>query len=609
MTMAFGHSVPLDRRGFAAESEKYVCGISVKSEGTVWDGSIAETFEGRGTAEDPYIIANGAELALLASRVNSGEDFSGMYFSMTNDIYLNSDLENCEHWNDESGTPPANSWTPIGQYIDEEFAFSGNFNGNGHGIHGLFISSDYEGSAGLFGITYNAVISDVKLYSSNICGGNFVGGIAAECNASQIRDCENHSFISGTGYVGGVVGKFYADSEEGTPGIYGCKNYGTITANYYFGGIVGEYGFAGALMSCENHGTVAELYEGESFAMGGIVGKGDGVIDGCKNFSAVNSRANQVGGIVGNYFSADEASIRNCLNAAGADISGQSNIGGIVGDCSYVVSNCRNYADISASDRFAGGIAGIAQDSLIELSANFGNVSVGNDYAGGICGMIDMMQTIAYSFNHGSISGTNNVGGLVGAANGSGEGTESGEVIYDCYSIGNVDGFSNVGGAVGRCDHGTYARLYVAGTVTCTGQNGNALLGCLNGVSSSAINSCYTLDTSYRDTNGIELTAEQMTAAASYDGFDFDNLWFIDSSSAYAYPQLVNNPNDTTPAIILGDVDGNGEINVSDALLILRHAIGVEVLVGESLEAADFDGNGNVNARDALLVLRHALQN
>ena len=39
-----------------------------------WDGSIATAFAGgTGTESDPYQIANGAELAYLASSVNSGK--------------------------------------------------------------------------------------------------------------------------------------------------------------------------------------------------------------------------------------------------------------------------------------------------------------------------------------------------------------------------------------------------------------------------------------------------------------------------------------------------------------------------------------------------------
>lgn len=43
-----------------------------------WDGSIATAFAGgTGTESDPYQIANGAELAYLASSVNSGKPTRG----------------------------------------------------------------------------------------------------------------------------------------------------------------------------------------------------------------------------------------------------------------------------------------------------------------------------------------------------------------------------------------------------------------------------------------------------------------------------------------------------------------------------------------------------
>ena len=63
----------------------------------VWDGSTAAAFAGgTGTAEDPYQIANGAQLAYLASSVNSGETYAGKNFVLTANIDLN-------------GLP----WTPI----------------------------------------------------------------------------------------------------------------------------------------------------------------------------------------------------------------------------------------------------------------------------------------------------------------------------------------------------------------------------------------------------------------------------------------------------------------------------------------------------------------
>ena len=91
------------------------------AEDDAWNGSTAAAFAGgTGTAEDPYQIANGAELAYLASSVNSGETYEDKYFVLTANINLN-------------GLP----WTPIANsFSDALFGgtdyriFAGNFDGD-----------------------------------------------------------------------------------------------------------------------------------------------------------------------------------------------------------------------------------------------------------------------------------------------------------------------------------------------------------------------------------------------------------------------------------------------------------------------------------------------
>ena len=74
---------------------------SAEDTANVWDGSVAAEFAGgTGTAEDPYQIATGSQLAYLASQVNSGTDYEDTYFILTADI----DLNNIE-------------WTPIGIHL------------------------------------------------------------------------------------------------------------------------------------------------------------------------------------------------------------------------------------------------------------------------------------------------------------------------------------------------------------------------------------------------------------------------------------------------------------------------------------------------------------
>ncbi|MCL2018339.1 MAG: dockerin type I domain-containing protein [Oscillospiraceae bacterium] len=60
----------------------------------------------------------------------------------------------------------------------------------------------------------------------------------------------------------------------------------------------------------------------------------------------------------------------------------------------------------------------------------------------------------------------------------------------------------------------------------------------------------------------------------------------------------------TTTAYEKGDVNGDGKITARDALLILKHVSGKEIITGNALEAADVNGDGKVDANDALTILK-----
>lgn len=90
--------------------------ISAKAYNVSDSSSVVWTI-GAGTKENPYIISTGTQLTYLTQQTNEGEDYSGKYFKMADDINLNSI-----------------NWTPIND-------FAGTFNGDGHKITGLKISS------------------------------------------------------------------------------------------------------------------------------------------------------------------------------------------------------------------------------------------------------------------------------------------------------------------------------------------------------------------------------------------------------------------------------------------------------------------------------------
>lgn len=58
------------------------------------------------------------------------------------------------------------------------------------------------------------------------------------------------------------------------------------------------------------------------------------------------------------------------------------------------------------------------------------------------------------------------------------------------------------------------------------------------------------------------------------------------------------------PAITYGDVDGNGKVEATDALEVLKSVVGKVTLTDEQLVKADTDGNSKADATDALNILK-----
>ena len=132
-------------------------------------GGFAQFGGGDGSQGNPYQISTAAQLADLATNVNSGTTYSGVYFILNNDIDLNIAPHN-------TGT----GWMPIGWYdgfADIEYPFMGNFNGNNKKITNLFIDDNSRNCAGLFGIINGGSIENLGVENVNINGGHDVGGV------------------------------------------------------------------------------------------------------------------------------------------------------------------------------------------------------------------------------------------------------------------------------------------------------------------------------------------------------------------------------------------------------------------------------------------------
>ena len=61
------------------------------------------------------------------------------------------------------------------------------------------------------------------------------------------------------------------------------------------------------------------------------------------------------------------------------------------------------------------------------------------------------------------------------------------------------------------------------------------------------------------------------------------------------------------PKYTLGDVDNDGKINSSDALLVLQHSVEILTLKDNALLAADVDKDWRILSSDALLILQHSV--
>lgn len=277
----------------------------------VWTGNIAESFaSGEGTEQDPYLIENAAQLALLAHNVNNGNNYTGVYFEQTVGIMLNDTT--VEDWSNV--LVKLNEWTPIGT---GDNPFLGNYDGGGFSVSGVYISSG--DNAGLFGYSgTGASVTNIAVRNSIIKGNN---NIAALCgyNYGIISDCDvTNTSIHAREYVGGICGY-----NKGT--VNYAKSYADISADRFVGGIAGKS--ENIVVNSVNYGHVsANSY------VGGIVGVASAFVENCFNSTVVYG-IDRVGGIAGE-------SCMDVINSYSAEFpSGRTYLGMICGYSQKLVSS------------------------------------------------------------------------------------------------------------------------------------------------------------------------------------------------------------------------------------------------------------------------------
>ena len=163
-------------------------------------------------------------------------------------------------------------WTPIG--TDYDNSYKGTFDGGGHTIMGLTFTTNDE-FAGLFGwlnragTVKNVVMEGVQITSNQIYGGS-IGGVVGY-SWGTIENCSVSGSVSGTVYVGGVVGAQIGGS------ITGCSSSATVKGTVDVGGVAGQTNSSATLTACYATGNVIiEMDPKKNIAGGSLVGMNAG---------------------------------------------------------------------------------------------------------------------------------------------------------------------------------------------------------------------------------------------------------------------------------------------------------------------------------------------
>lgn len=232
-----------------------------------------------------YTVTSADGLMNIAELVNGGK--SDINITLDTDIDLT-----------------GKDWTPIG--TDYDNSYKGTFDGGGHTITGLTFTTNDE-YAGLFGwlnragTVKNVVMEGVQITSNQIYGGS-IGGVVGS-GWGTIENCSVSGSVSGTVYVGGVVGVQIGGS------ITGCSSSATVKGTVDVGGVAGQTNSSATLTACYATGNVIiEMAPKKNIAGGGLVGMNAGSsLLACYATGNVTSTGSStgyvhIGGFLGNNY-------------------------------------------------------------------------------------------------------------------------------------------------------------------------------------------------------------------------------------------------------------------------------------------------------------------
>ena len=369
-----------------------------------WGQEVASEFAGGdGTEENPYQISNAAELAYLASIVNSqtaAPEYK--YYKLTDNINLG-----------------YNEWIPIGLFGNENQYFTGSFDGNGFTISDLYITQPNEDYIGLFGYVNGSEIKNLTITGAieNVSSANVlnVGGIAGYAGNTNVNGCNAAYFT-----VSGL-------SPE-------------INSTYSRVGCMIGRAMGGLISDCTANECSINLKEGNIDA-GIIVGNCLADLKHCSVtasenglFSAVSTIKNvSFGGLCGYLTgSAETCSVSAPYLTNEIQIVNSTNIGGLIGYCPGELKACsvqfKNgkvktingeeygssiYATTTTNSAFVGGIVGRTETNNAKITdCKYDGQSVtaistaanaGYGIAGGIAGRMTAKTNPTFTVNNGGV--------------------------------------------------------------------------------------------------------------------------------------------------------------------------------------------------------------
>ena len=237
-----------------------------------------------------YTVTSADGLMNVAELVNGGK--TDINITLTADIDLT-----------------GKNWTPIGTSFSNKY--TGTFDGGGHTIKGLTVTTNDQfvglfGSIGNAGTVKNVMMEDVQITSNRSSG--FAGGVAGYSDGT-IENCSVSGSVSGTVYVGGVVGAQWEGS------ITGCSSSATVKGMVHVGGVVGQTNGGATLTACYATGNVTlEIDPRKNIAGGSLVGfNGGNGVRACYATGNVTSTGSSTGNVhIGGFLGGNYTTVTAC---------------------------------------------------------------------------------------------------------------------------------------------------------------------------------------------------------------------------------------------------------------------------------------------------------